>query len=219
MDTKQLFEVALGLQAPWQISGIDFGKEDESGRGRLELHIDFERGGRFPCPECGRASPAHDTHEQRWRHLDFFQHTSYLIARTPRVKCEKHGVRKADVPWARPGSGFTLLFEALVMAMVTQMPMAAVARLVRETDTRLWRVVNFHVREAREQVDMSEVERIVVDETSQARGKRFVSIFLEPKEVDERGCVARPARVLFVTESKAKTVFHAFVKDLEAHGG
>lgn len=41
MDTKQLFEAALGLKAPWQITGIDFDQEAEKGRGRLEIRIDF----------------------------------------------------------------------------------------------------------------------------------------------------------------------------------
>ena len=41
------------------------------------------------------------------------------------------------VPWARKGSGFTLLFEALIMALVREMPVAAVARLIGEHDTKL----------------------------------------------------------------------------------
>jgi hypothetical protein len=36
----------------------------------------------------------------------------------------------------------TLLFEALVMALVTSMPVARVARMVGEHDTKLWRVIH-----------------------------------------------------------------------------
>ena len=53
-----------------------------------------------------------------WRHLNFFQHQAYLHARVPRVHCGKCGIKKITVPWARPDSGFTLLFEALLMTMV-----------------------------------------------------------------------------------------------------
>ena len=42
-------------------------------------------------------------------------------------------------------SGFTLLFEALVMALVKEMPVAAVAGLIGETDMRIWRVVHHYV--------------------------------------------------------------------------
>jgi len=56
----------------------------------------------------------HDTVEKTWRHVDFFQDRALLHARLPQVRCPEHGVRQVSVPWARPGSGFTLLFEALV---------------------------------------------------------------------------------------------------------
>jgi hypothetical protein len=41
---------------------------------------------------------------------------AFLHARLPRVCCPEHGVRQVGVPWAREGSGFTLLFEALLRA-------------------------------------------------------------------------------------------------------
>ncbi|MGH3771354.1 MAG: hypothetical protein ACRDRW_08160 [Pseudonocardiaceae bacterium] len=43
-------------------------------------------------------------------YLDLFQHKALLHPRLPRVRCPEHGVRQFSVPWARPGSGFTLLF-------------------------------------------------------------------------------------------------------------
>ncbi|MBU2807448.1 transposase family protein, partial [Acidithiobacillus ferrooxidans F221] len=97
---------------------------------RLDLHINFPKGSRLACPECGQECPVHDTVEQKWRHMDFFQHETYLHARAPRVKCPEHGVRKVEVPWARPGSHFTLLFEGLLMTLIKHMPVKTVADLV-----------------------------------------------------------------------------------------
>lgn len=37
--------------------------------------------------------------------------------------------------------GYTVLFEALVVSLVRASPVAAVARLVREHDTAIWRIV------------------------------------------------------------------------------
>ena len=110
MHTPQLFEVALGLRSPWRVVSVEFTPGAAGSRGRLEIRLDFERGGTFACPECEASCKAHDTDEQRWRHLDFFEHEAYLVARTPRVKCAAHGVLRASVLLARPGSGFTLLF-------------------------------------------------------------------------------------------------------------
>ena len=52
------------------------------------------------------------------------------------------------VPWAREGSGFTLLFEALAMLLCREMPMAAVSDTLGEHDTRLWRVAAHYVEAA-----------------------------------------------------------------------
>jgi hypothetical protein len=73
----------------------------------------------------------------------------------PRCTCDDHGVKRVEVPWARAGSGFTLLFEALVMALVREMPVMAVSRLIGEHGGRIWRILHHHVDEARAEVDRS----------------------------------------------------------------
>ena len=219
METTKLFEAALGLKSPWRVDSIQFAHGVKKGRGRLDIRIDFERGGELPCPECKKACKAHDTDEQSWRHLNFFEHETYLVARMPRVNCEAHGVLKAEAPWARPASGFTMLFEAYVMALAPEIPMSVLARMVGEHDTRLWRIVNWHVADARSRVDMTDVASVVVDETSRAKRHNYVSLFLEPKKLDEDGDVVSDARVLYVTEGRSHEVFHGFLADLTAHGG
>ena len=104
METNQLFSMALGLGNAWKVVKSEMNIE----RRELKLWLDFERGVQFVCSECGEFCPVHDTVEKKWRHLDFWQHQTELIARVPRVCCEEHGVRQAKMPWARPGSGFTL---------------------------------------------------------------------------------------------------------------
>ncbi len=53
-----------------------------------------------------------------------------------------------------------MLFEALIMAMVREMPVATLAGLVGETDMRIWRVVHHYVDEAVEAQELSGVERV-----------------------------------------------------------
>jgi transposase len=195
----------LGLVPPWMVDEVQFTAEEK----RLDLHVNFPRGSRFPCPVCGQDCPVYDTQEKVWRHLDFFQHAAYLHARVPRVQCPEHGVHLVPVPWAREGSGFTLLFEALVMAMVREMPVLTVARMVGETDQRLWRVIDHYVAKAREAVDMSEVHAIGVDETSSRRGHDYISLFVDLKA----------KRLLFATPGKEAQTFEKFAEDLQAHSG
>src|SRR5271165_763653 len=142
MQDTDLFQLALGLASPWMVTRSECDAVD----GRLDLCVDFPRGSRFACAQCGREGCAvHDTKEETWRHLDFFQHRTLLHARTPRVTCPECGVRKVATPWARAGSGFTLLFEAYVLALAKTMPIANAAERLGEHDTRLWRITNHSI--------------------------------------------------------------------------
>ena len=201
-----LFQAALGLRDPWQVVSVEFDAEAK----RLDLRVDFPKGSTFCCPECERAGlKAYDTEEKTWRHLDFFQHQAYLTARVPRVECPEHKVRVVAVPWARPRSGFTLLFEALVMAMVREMPVATLAGLVGESDMRIWRVVHHYVDLAVDSQILQGVERVGIDETSSRRGQNYVSVFAD---LDER-------RGVFVVEGRDHETVSAFSLFLETHGG
>jgi len=146
---------------------------------RLDLTVEAERGSLYPCPECSEACPAHDFIRKIWRHLNFFQHHCYLHARVPRTKCPTHGIKRIEVPWARPGSDFTLLFEQAAMALIREMPVLAAVRLIEITDKRLWRIVYHYVGCILDQLDLSQVKSVGLDETAAKRGHRYVTVFLD----------------------------------------
>jgi transposase len=207
MQPEMLFGMALGIAPPWEVTEVIFSKESS----RLDITIDFQKGATFPCPVCGAPATAYDTTEKEWRHLNFFQYEAYLHARVPRVKCPNKacGVKQVQVPWARAGSGFTLLFEALVMTMVRDMPVNVMARLFAVTDTRLWRVVNAYVEMARDKEDYSCIRRVGMDETSVKRGHDYVTFFFD---LDGK-------KLLFGTEGNDNQTVKEFVTDLKQHGG
>jgi transposase len=132
-----------------------------------------------------------------------------MYARVPRIRCKKCGVRVVNVPWARDGSGFTLLFEAYIMLMAPSMPVNRIAELVSEHDTRLWRVLHHHVKEARKQSDHSDVKQVGVDETSSKRGHNYVTIVVDLKE----------SKTIFATEGKDSATIGRFKDDLAEHKG
>ena len=115
-----------------------------------------------------------------WRHLDFWQFKTYLHARIPRIHCGVcDKIRTVHVDWSRPKAGFTWMFEAEVMQLMKEMPVAAVARKVDEHDTRLWRIFHYYVDKAMKQLDMTHVKRIAIDETSSRRGHEYVTTFVD----------------------------------------
>ena len=206
---QQLFRVALGLAEPWVVSKIEFSDEQH----QLDLYLGFPVASKFSCPQCGRADcGVYDSSERTWRHLNFFQHKTFLHARQPRIECPDHGVKTVEVPWARPGVGFTLLMEAFILLLVQGgMTPTQAARLIDEHDTRLWRVLQHYVDKARDEADFSGVTAIGVDETSRSKGHNYISVFMDLDRDDRR--------VLFATEGKDAETVKRFREDLEAHGG
>jgi hypothetical protein len=66
-----LFQMALGLLPPWMVVRSTF----DAAAKRLDIHLDFPKGSRFVCPNCGASDcRAYETEEMTWCHLNFFQH-------------------------------------------------------------------------------------------------------------------------------------------------
>lgn len=175
MNSEQLFGMALGLHSPWQVEAIEF-KPGTRGGEELHLTLGFPRGSRFPDGQ-GRACPVYDTVKRTWQHLNFFEHACYLHCQVPRIQTSDGRVETVQVPWARPGSGFTLLFEALAMALIErEMPVKRVAQMLRVNPQRVWTVFNHWVCEARKRDDPSAVTRLGFDETSSRKGHDYITI-------------------------------------------
>jgi transposase len=206
MSNETLFQTALQLEGSgWEVKANRFSGEPKI----LEIDLEYERGRLWSCPQCGQASPVYDTGQKRWRHLNFFQYRCEIVAQVPRVKCLEHGVRQIEVPWASAGSGFTLMFEAAVLLLAGEMPIAALAEALGEQDTRLWRLIGRLVSKAHEQSDWSSVRAIGVDETSMRKGKRYATVIID----------AHSRRVLWVAAGRSGDAIAQFKEALERRGG
>jgi transposase len=203
--SAKLFEAALGISEPWYIQGVDF----DVARKSLTIGVDFIAGSRFAVPGVAGEHAAHDTVTKRYRHLNFFQHECYLEVRMPRVRLPDGGIRLVEPGWAGRLSGFTLLFEALILTLCREMPFAAVARLVNLSWHRVAAICECYVDLAVAAADYSEIARLAVDETSRAKGHNYITLFAD---ADER-------KVLFVAEGRGADTVEDFAKDLAAHGG
>ncbi len=147
-------------------------------------------------------------HRRTLRHLNFFQYKTYIHADLPRIQCEKHGVKMAQVPWAREGSSFTLLFESWIIELAKHLLVAVIALMVEEYDTRLWRFIRHYVDKVQELDAYSEVTDIGIDETSK-KGHNYVTLFADLTQRE----------VIFVTEGKDSTTVQRFAADFNAHRG
>jgi transposase len=206
LSTEALFTAALGLQAPWRVDQVELSTANK--------RIDFSVGcsaKRLNCPHCGGADQGiHDRVSKSWRHLDFFQYEAWLHAEVPRVACTACGkTTLVPVPWAREGSGFTLLFEALALSLCKELPVAQAAKQLRVQGQRLWRRIGRYVNQARLKDDMSQVRHIGIDETSVKKGHHYITVVHD----------LQAKRLLFATPGRDHQTVLDFAQDLQAHGG
>ncbi len=207
MNSATLFSMALGLQSPWQVVDISFAAI-ESKQKELHLHIGFHRGSRFP-DETGAACPVHDTVEREWQHLGFFEHHCFLHCGVPRIKTTDGKVETVEVPWSRPGSGFTLLFEAFAMALIErEMPVNRVAEILGVNPNRVWTVFNHWIEGARKADDPSSITELGVDETSSRKGHKYITLGVDMKT----------SRVIHACEGKGKSTLKDIQQHLESKG-
>lgn len=202
--TAKLFETALGIAEPWSVASVNF---DEATK-VLTISIDFLPGSRFAVSGHEGVHPVHDTVSKTYRHLSFFQHECHLQVRTPRVKLPNGSVRLVEADFAGRLSGFTLLFEAMILMLAQQMPFAAVARIVGESAHRVMAVCERYVEIALGLSDFSQVKALAIDETSRARGHDYITLAADALE----------RRVLFVTEGRDAATIKALAADLADHG-
>lgn len=202
--TEKLFETALGIGAPWYVAGADFNAQART----LTIRVNFAAGSRFAVPGIAGEHPVHDTVAKRYRHLNFFQHECFLEVRVPRVRLPDGAVRQIEPPWAGKLSGFTLLFEALVLMLCQQMTFTAAARLVGESWHRVAAICERYVELTLAQADFSAVHELAIDETSRARGHDYITLAADAVE----------RRVLAVAEGRSVETVEALAGELASRG-
>ena len=208
MNSQELFSIALGLELPWTISQVHLEQVSDSDR-ELHIYLDFERGSKF-LSRTGEQTSAYDTNAKCWQHLNFFQHRCYLHARVPRIIDADGKVYQIEVPWARSGSGFTLLFEAYAMLLIeSEMPVCNVAETLEVTQPRIWRIFDYWIKIAFLKDDLSQIKQIGLDETSRKKGHKYITQFVD----------LEAKRTIFVTEGKDASTVEKFVEELEKKGG
>ena len=204
---NDIFQIALGITEPWFIKSVDFDEKNK----RLDIHVDFIRGATFIDNDEDIRKPhkAYDTVQKTWKHLNFFQHECYLHARTPRIKRDDGRVRLIPPPWSGVVSGFTLLFEALLIQLCKAMPIHNVSQLTGVSDHKIWRVLDVYINAAKFDEDWSHLDTIGMDETSVAKGHDYITLFVD---LNKR-------KTLHISDGKDHKTVEEFVDILEDKKG
>ncbi len=87
------------------------------------------------------------------------------------------------------------------------MPVSKIAELMEERDTRIWRIIHFHVSKAYAAKDIRALSQIGIDETSTRKGHKYISIFVDMVKRE----------VVYATPGKDETTIQRFCKEITNH--
>lgn len=158
------------------IESVDL--EDVGGAERVVVRVRPTWSRRGRCSRCGRRCGGYDRGEgrRRWRSLDAGTMIVELEADAPRVRCPVDGVVVAAVPWARPGSRFTSVFEDVCAWLAAHASGSTVAELLRVAWRSVTSVVERVIADALEGSDcLDGVTRIGIDEFAHRKGHRYLT--------------------------------------------
>ena len=175
MRDRDLYQQILGLSHPWRVSDIRLSLADR----QVVVVAECSAGETLSCPTCDRACGRHDHRKREWRHLDTCQLQTLIEAEVPRVNCPEHGVQQVVVPWAGPGSRFTALFEAMVIAWLGEAPIKAVAELMGLSWDQVDGIQQRAIARGLARRPATSVCNLGIDETSYQDDHEYVSVITD----------------------------------------
>ena len=171
MNDKTLYQQILGLEEPWQVTGVELSLE----KGEVVVRVETKETV-WACPECAARMSVNERVTRRWRHLDTCQLRTVIEAEVPRVRCREHGTRMVRVPWAEPHGRFTALFERVAILLMGQCSISAAARHLGiswdEADHIKARAVSRGLARKRN----APARAVCVDEKAVGRGHEYVTV-------------------------------------------
>jgi transposase len=202
MQDKDLYAQILGLSRPWAVRNVELDNAAEE----IVVKVEHDRTEPLRCPECGKECAGYDSRLRRWRHLDTCQFKTILEAEVPRIECPEHGVRQFPVPWSEPNSGFTALFECLVINWLKHASRSAVSQQLRLTWAEVDGIMQRAVKRGLSRRKNEAPARLGVDETSFAKRHEYVTVVTD----------LDTSEVLYVGDDRSTGALSEYYRNLSA---
>lgn len=210
MKSEILFSQLLNITEPFTVTQVVY--QDEPANSGLppksvHIYISVETSSKYRPS----GSTIHDYEDRTWRHLNLFQYPCFLHCSLPKYKDkETKKVKTLEAPWAKPGLGFTLLFEQFAIELVKIYGcVSEVSRQLEVNPQRLWRIIRDYGEEiSSNDLDYSQVRRIGFDETSKKKGHEYITCFID----------LDTGELLYIVEGKSSETVTKFAQQATAQG-
>jgi transposase len=178
-SVNEHYRQLLRLEKPWRVTSVEKDLERE----RVAICVAWPERTPVACPECGKLCPVYDRLPERtWRHLSVMQYLLELRCAVPRCECAEHGVKTMTVPWAEPGSRFTVHFEAFAVEVISACrSLTQAADLLRLHWDSVQRLIERAVERGLARRSTEGLKRVGLDEKSFLRGQRYISLMTDLK--------------------------------------
>jgi transposase len=201
MRDIDFFAKLLSVKRPWKVDRVSLSPEEKE----IHVWLEHRRRAEFACPECRLPLPIYDhVATRRWRHLDHGECQTWLHARIPRVYCLEHGARQAALPWALPGSRFTLAFEGHAIDVLLETDVLGGARLLKLSWDEAWHLMERAVERGQQRKKRRVIPYLGVDEKAVARRHQYVTLV----------CDLNRGTVEYLGENREKTSLDAYYASL-----
>ena len=202
----EYFTKALNISEPLYIKGI----EPDEEAGVLIIDVDFRRGACFVPSGGGAPVKARFTEVKTWKHGQVNQDQCIIRARVPKIPRPGGGYERVRMPWEGHVGGFTMLFEAMVLALLGEgMAFLAVGRALGISRYHVDKIATAYVDMAEAGRSLADVRRVAFDETSLAKGHVYMTLVVD---MDTKA-------VVFVTHGKGADAIGRFARHLRERGG
>lgn len=209
METTAFFSQLLNLETPFSVETVKY-KSDNDAPLKKSVHI-YLSVDTNPTHRPSRESVIKDYEERTWRHLNLFQYPCYIHCKLPKYKDKVTGkVKTLEASWARAMTGFTLMFEKFVIELIKiHGCVSEVSKQLGVYPQRIWRIIQRLTQEKTlDDLDMSQVKKIGLDETSRKKGHDYITCFID----------LDTGELLHIVEGKSAEVISKFEKVATSKG-
>jgi transposase len=199
-----LFIESLDLEYPFKLEKVD--QQTLEGKTTsitftIEIDIDY-RPSKFHIK--------HSSYERSWQHLSMFQYPCFIKANLPVFLDKRTGKTEViEVPWARKGSGFTLMFEHQVLELLRLTNcQKTTAKFFKIYPQRVRTIYDNYTLDRYEQREAQIAPKVGLDETSTKKGHDYISLFVN----------LETGQILDIQDGRSSQAVAAYANELKMLG-
>lgn len=177
--------------------------------GRVTISVRMKRNRLYKCPHCGCMCHAHEYVNREYRHIPDMGYDVTLSVNLPKLHCRNcNRYPQVRFPLARPKVSYTKEVEKAVLRLLAKNTTSATAEMLHIGPWIVADILDYRMKHALPEQDLSHVTVLYVDETQRRKGHEYMTVFSDNNH-----------EVIYITEGKGIDTMERFSDYLRIQGG